>query len=191
MATMTNGLHNVDLFDESILKNIDFSDNPLKIEHGLSPTNAGENLILRPLNSDDYDKGYIELLRQLTEVGDVTKEKYLERFIEMKSCKESYYIVVIEDTSTKKIIGNGTLAVEFKFIHTTAKRGRVEDIVVDKEYRKRHLGQLLVETLTKLSESVGCYKTSLDCKEQLIPFYGQFGFKREDGRNYLCKRFFN
>ena len=39
----------------------------------------------------------------------------------MKSCKDSYYIVVIEDTSTKKIIGNGTLAVEFKFIHTTAK----------------------------------------------------------------------
>ena len=39
----------------------------------------------------------------------------------MKSCKDSYYIVVIEDTSTKKIIGNGTLAVEFKFIHTAAK----------------------------------------------------------------------
>lgn len=56
-----NGLHNVDLFDESILKNIDFSDNPLKIEHGLSPTNAGENLILRPLNSDDYDKGLLSL----------------------------------------------------------------------------------------------------------------------------------
>ena len=54
-----------------------------------------------------------------------------------------------------------------------------------------YVNHRLVETLTKLSESVGCYKTSLDCKEQLIPFYGQFGFKREDGRNYLCKRFFN
>ena len=54
-----------------------------------------------------------------------------------------------------------------------------------------YLNHRLVETLTKLSEAVGCYKTSLDCKEQLIPFYGQFGFKREDERNYLCKRFFN
>ena len=54
-----NGLQNVDLFDGSILTSIDFSDNPLKTEHGLSPTNAGENLILKPLNSDDYDKGLL------------------------------------------------------------------------------------------------------------------------------------
>ena len=44
----------------------------------------------------------------------------IERFMEMKSCKNSYYIVVIEDVSTKKIVGSGTLAVELKYIHRAA-----------------------------------------------------------------------
>ena len=44
----------------------------------------------------------------------------LERFAEMKSCKGSYYIVVIEDISKGRIIGSGTLAVEMKYIHKAA-----------------------------------------------------------------------
>ena len=38
----------------------------------------------------------------------------------MKSCKGSYYIVVIEDVVTKRIVGSGTLAVELKYIHRAA-----------------------------------------------------------------------
>jgi len=35
----------------------------------------------------------------------------------MADCKNSYYIVVIEDTNTNLVIGSATLAVEQKFIH--------------------------------------------------------------------------
>lgn len=38
----------------------------------------------------------------------------------MKACKDCYYIVVIEDILTKKIVGSGTLAVELKYIHRAA-----------------------------------------------------------------------
>jgi len=186
-----NGIGNHDLFDKSLLDTIDFSNNPLYLQYGVNPSNVGESLILRPLNTEDYDKGYLELLTQLTIVGDISREKYLERFADMKSCKGSYYIIVIEDVSTKKIVGSGTLAVELKYIHRAALRGRIEDIVVDQNYRKRHLGRLLVDTLTILSENIGCYKTSLDCREGLIPFYNQSGFAKEEDRNYLCRRFFN
>eukprot|EP00794_Sanderia_malayensis_P020229 gene20229-22205_t len=167
-----NGLCNVDLFDRAIIYDIDFSQSHLKLKNGLSPTCVGEGLIMRPLNSDDYDKGYLDLLKQLTEVGEISKEKFL-------------------DMSCGKVIASGTMAVEYKFIHRNASRGRVEDIVVDSKYRRRHLGQLLVETLTLLSKKIGCYKTSLECTENLIPFYNQFGFDREGGRTYLCQRFFN
>lgn len=186
-----NGYHNVELFDGSILETIDFSKSPLKQKYGLTPSHAGEGLTMRPLRSDDYNKGYLDLLGQLTEVGDISQEKFLEQFHRMKNCKNNYFVIIIEDVSNNKIVASGTLAVEHKFIHRTASRGRVEDIVVDKDYRRKHLGQLVVETLTSLSEVVGCYKTSLECTENLIPFYGLFGFNREEGRNYLCKRFFS
>ncbi len=38
----------------------------------------------------------------------------------MNNCKNTYYVIVIEDVTTNKIVANGTLAVEYKFIHTTA-----------------------------------------------------------------------
>ena len=38
---------------------------------GLSPASPGEGLRLRPLCMEDYDRGYLQLLGQLTTVGEV------------------------------------------------------------------------------------------------------------------------
>ena len=32
---------------------------------------------MRPLNTGDYERGFLKLLEQLTNVGDVTKEMFL------------------------------------------------------------------------------------------------------------------
>ncbi len=40
--------------------------------------------LIRPLSVSDYDHGYIELLRQLTECGKITYEEFQKRFYEMK-----------------------------------------------------------------------------------------------------------
>lgn len=109
----------------------------------------------------------------------------------MRSCAGTYYLIVLEDTKLEKIVASGTLIVEQKFIHEAAVRGRIEDIVVDNSCRGKKIGKLIVETLILLSERLGCYKTSLECKDPLLTFYTQFGLKREDNQNYLCKRFFH
>ena len=31
---------------------------------------------MRPLNTEDYDRGFLKLLEQLTKVGDVSKEMF-------------------------------------------------------------------------------------------------------------------
>lgn len=42
---------------------------------------------------------------------------FVGRYAEMKSCPNTYYTTVIEDTFQNKIIGAATLVVEQKFIH--------------------------------------------------------------------------
>ena len=39
------------------------------------------------------------------------------RFIQMKNCPGTYYVTVIEDLDTNRIIGAASLIVEYKFIH--------------------------------------------------------------------------
>lgn len=125
----------------------------------------------------------------------------------------SYYIIVIEDTSSGKIIATATLVVEQKFIHNCAlvcllniflmiqfwktikinnllQRGRLEDVVVNNKYRGKHLGKLVINVILQLAIYLRCYKLSLDCKDNLIPFYESLGFKREpNNANYLNMRF--
>jgi len=180
------------MFDRQLLQEVDLSKGECRLhECGLSVENPGDNLVLRPLCSDDYDKGFLTLLKQLTVVGDFTKELFLKRFHAMRSCPGTYFIIVVEDTELEKIVACGTLVVEQKFIHEIAVRGRLEDIVVDDSCRGRKIGKLIVETLMLLGERLGCYKTSCECKDPLLSFYKQFGLKLEDKQNYLCKRFFH
>lgn len=150
-----------------------------------------DGLIIRPLKSGDYDRGFLQLLTQLTEVGSISREQFLNRFHMMKTTG-SYYIIVIEDASTGKVIATATLVVEQKFIHNCALRGRLEDVVVSNKYRGKHLGKLVVKAVLQLSRYLRCYKLSLDCKDHLIPFYESLGFKREPSNaNYLNMRFHN
>lgn len=50
--------HTVPMFDGQLLKEVDLSKGECRLhECGLSIDSLGDNLVLRPLCSDDYDKG--------------------------------------------------------------------------------------------------------------------------------------
>ena len=178
------------LFNPDLLRQVDLSECMCTTLYGLSVMNPGENLLVRPLQRDDFDKGYIDVLKQLTRVGDITKERYEAQFDAMKSCSGIHYIVVVEDKADGIIVGSTSLIVERKFVHNAALRGRIEDVVIDKGYRGKHLATLLLDLVTKLSEHLGCYKTSLDCKPALESFYGRFNYKKEDPI-YMLQRFYD
>ncbi|XP_034941392.1 probable glucosamine 6-phosphate N-acetyltransferase [Chelonus insularis] len=151
--------------------------------------NDENGLLVRPLRLSDYEKGFIQLLEQLTDVGGVTKEQFSNRFLSMKT-SGGHYVVVVEDLNKGIIVGSATLVVEQKFIHNCALKGRVEDVVVYLPYRKQKLGKLLVETVTQLARRLRCYKLSLDCRDHLIKYYEKLGFKQEPGNaNSLSVRF--
>jgi glucosamine-phosphate N-acetyltransferase len=186
----TSSLHddhkNDVIFDPNLLQSI------LKhYDNKLQGNIYNEKYLIRPLSISDYDHGYIDLLRQLTECGKITYDEFKQRFYQMKQCLNTYYILVIEDLNlNKQIIGTATLVCEKKFIRQLAIRGRIEDVVVDNRYRGQQLGKLLVDLLTKFArEKCDCYKISLECKDDLVKFYQQFGYDHEEKQNYLCQRF--
>lgn len=187
MAEYNSSDSNV-LFDDTALRTLNCSDCSFAKDHGLSYPEVGKGLRARPLEKSDYDKGYLELLSQLTKVGSYSKQKYESHFDAAKQMTGCHYIVVVEDTEIARVVANATLIVEKKFIHGAVNRGRIEDVVVDKDYRKLKLGSFLLELLTVLSGELGCYKVTLDCKPEVEGFYQKFGYVNE-GQLFLTKRY--
>lgn len=73
---------------------------------------------IRSLRQSDYNHGFLDVLRVLTTVGDVTEEQWKERYTWMSTQgKGGYYLLVIEDSSRaekERIVGTGALIVERK-----------------------------------------------------------------------------
>lgn len=178
------------LYCPEILLRLDFSKSPAKFNPPISAAQPGEEwMVVRPLQRADYDKGFLQLLSQLTSTGNITRKQFDERFTQMKSAG-GYYVTVIEDKRISKIIGAATLTIEQKFIHNCSVRGRLEDVVVNDTYRGKQLGKLIVVTVSLLAQELGCYKMSLDCKDKLIKFYETLGYKLEPGNsNAMNMRF--
>nr|XP_027204493.1 glucosamine 6-phosphate N-acetyltransferase-like [Dermatophagoides pteronyssinus] len=171
----------INIYDEKIL------DEAYKID---SKVSIKDNFRIRPLAQNDYEYGFLTVLSQLTEVGDVSRERFDEIFDKMKT-NGCYYVTVIEDLETNQIAGSATLFTEYKFIHGGGLRARIEDVVVDNKYRGQNLGVALVQTLKSLSKVLNCYKLTLDCNDRMISWYQKyFAFQIEEGRsNFLTIRF--
>lgn len=190
--------YDISLFDTRIFKRIRFDDfltntegiKLIKMNGSEYVYDLGNNLIMRSLKIDDFDRDYLKLLEQLDVFcDDISKERFEDRFFDMKSCLNTYYVIVIEDLSTNKVIGSATLINEQKFINNISSRGRIEDIVVDEKYRGNHLGKLLLDFLIDICKIIGCSMLSVECDDDLKSFYQQFQFKVEFGQNFLIRRF--
>ncbi|XP_015227067.1 glucosamine 6-phosphate N-acetyltransferase [Cyprinodon tularosa] len=177
------------LFDPSLLQELDWNSNTVSFSPPISPSSPGDDLLLRPLCTADFNKGFFEVLSQLTKTGDVTPEQFVSKFKHMKTTGD-YYVVVVEDTNLGQIIATATLIIEHKFIHSCAKRGRIEEVVVSDVCRGKQLGKLLVSTLTLLSKKLNCYKITLECSPKNKPFYQKFGYSASD-ETYMQCRFFD
>lgn len=67
---------------------------------------------LRALLKADFDSGFLDCLRVLTTVGDITRDEFEGQYERMEK-QEGYYIVVIEDEEAV-VVATGALIVERK-----------------------------------------------------------------------------
>ena len=142
---------------------------------------ASEEFIPRRLERSDYDKGYLELLGQLTEVGNVTRSQFNVAFDTMK-LNPLNATFVIEDKSKELIIGCITVLIEQKFTHQCSRVGHIEDVVTDSNYRGKGLGKLIVDYAVNYGKQNGCYKVILDCSDKNVPFYQRCGFQKKENQ---------
>ncbi|KAF1851848.1 glucosamine 6-phosphate N-acetyltransferas-like protein [Cucurbitaria berberidis CBS 394.84] len=136
-----------------------------------------EGYSCRPLEKKDYHNGFLDVLRVLTTVGDITEDQWNERYEWMSRRNDEYFLLCVIDSSNT-IVGTGALIAERKFIHNLGLVGHIEDIAVAKDQQGKKLGLRIIQALDFVAEKVGCYKTILDCSEANEGFYVKCGFKR-------------
>ncbi|ESQ41554.1 hypothetical protein EUTSA_v10014892mg [Eutrema salsugineum] len=132
-------------------------------------------LKIRRLEISDKRKGFMELLGQLTVIGQVTDEEFDRRFEEISSYGDDHLICVIEEEASGRIAATGSVMIEKKFLRNCGKVGHIEDVVVDSGFRGKQLGKRVVEFLTDHCRSMGCYKVILDCSVEKKVFYEKCG----------------
>ena len=137
------------------------------------------NIKIRDIVESDIDNGFLESLDNLRTVSNLNKET--DKEILKKIIANSDHIIKVAEIDGK-IVGSTTLLIEQKFIHEGGKVGHIEDVVVSKEFEGRGIGMKLVVSLLEKAKMINCYKTILDCKEDLIPFYERIGFKKESNQ---------
>jgi len=133
--------------------------------------------MFRDLKSEDYNKNYLALLEQLTEVNP-EKIKFDDFSNFVNNLNYDHRIIVIEINN--KIVASGTLLIENKVIHGLSKVGHIEDIVVDNKLRGVGLGKDIINYLSNLANLENCYKVILNCKESNCGFYEKCGFEKKE-----------
>ena len=139
-------------------------------------------IIIREIEENDLEKGFLETLDFLRKASDIDKNKAKEILEKIKQNPDHIIHVAVDDN---KIVGSTTLLVEQKFIHDGGLVGHIEDVVVRKDYEGKGIGIKLVMSMLERAKEKNCYKTILDCKDDVKQFYERIGFKHEsNGMRY-------
>jgi len=132
------------------------------------------DLIIRELRKEDLWNGFLISLDSLRKTSNIDKNKANTIFDKINSNQD--HIVVVAELDGV-VVGAATLLIEQKFIHDGGIVGHVEDVVVDKKFQGQKIGGSIIKYLLKYAKNQGCYKTILDCTDEVKLFYEKIGFK--------------
>jgi len=132
------------------------------------------DLTIRKLQKEDLTNGFLQTLDSLRQTSNTDKKIIEKTFEKINSNQDQLTIVALLEG---KVVGATTLLIETKFIHNGGKVGHIEDVVVNKKYQKKGIGEKMIKYLLRYAKEQGCYKTILDCVDDVKPFYEKLGFK--------------
>ena len=133
-------------------------------------------LIIRKIIESDLENGFLESLDSLRKASNLEQssaKNILKNILE----NENHVIHVAELDG--EIVGSTTLLIEPKFIHQGGFVGHIEDVAVKKEFEGQGIGMKLVLSLLDVAKERKCYKTILNCEDELVSFYEKIGFRQK------------
>ena len=90
-----------------------------RMEQEILLSQTDDDFVFRYLQREDYGRGIMNVLGQLTVVGDVSQKDFEKQFDWMfPSHADTYFVVVIVDRNKDMVIGSATLIIEKKFLRS-------------------------------------------------------------------------
>ncbi|MCZ6584253.1 MAG: GNAT family N-acetyltransferase [Thaumarchaeota archaeon] len=140
------------------------------------------DITIRELEEKDLFNGFLESMDSLKLASNLDIEKAKEIFEKISSNSNHFIYVAILDG---RVVGSTSMLIEPKFIHDGGNVAHIEDVVVSKDYQGKGIGEMLMQSLLNLAKDNNCYKTILDCTDEVKLFYEKIGFKRNsNGMRY-------
>jgi len=130
---------------------------------------------IRQIQENDLFQGFLESLDSLRKTSDLEEDN--AKLVLKKIRSNQNHVIMVADLDGQ-IVGSITLLIEPKFIHQGGLVGHIEDVVVRSELQGKRIGEQLVNVALEYAKNHGCYKTILDCDDNVKPFYEKIGFKR-------------
>ncbi len=113
-------------------------------------------------------------------VGDNFREEYFEKTIEeVKKCNGKILLFKENERIVGLVVGIVNNDEEIRFDFKAPKRGRITELVVAKEYRDKHIGKKLLDSMKEYLKSIGCEKIMIAVfgyNENAIKFYEKNGY---------------
>jgi glucosamine-phosphate N-acetyltransferase len=127
---------------------------------------------IRLLEKNDYNKGFLELINEFTKNPIfISFENFCNYFDNISKYK---YTFILENDN--QIIGTGSCFIENKFHNNFKNVAHIEDIVINKKYRKIGYGKIIIDYILNYCNNLNCYKITLNCSNENITFYEKCGF---------------
>ena len=139
-----------------------------------------------------YDEQIKDLLVQLQQyiaymdkegyniVGNDYREKYFTKTIEeVKKCDGKILLFKENEKIVGLIVGLINNDATEKYDFKAPKRGRITELIVDKEYSGKQIGKQLLDAMKEYLKSVGCEKILIEVfayNENALKFYKKNGY---------------
>lgn len=119
------------------------------------------------------------LYKQLTTVSGLSQAD-LNTFYKKTFASNNYiYVgVLMQNKTTLELVGIATILIEHKLSRGISTVAHIEDIVIDNQHGYQGLGTRLIQYCVDTASKLGCYKTTLYCREELKKFYKKSGFTK-------------
>lgn len=136
-----------------------------------------KKVIIRLLQKDDINNGLFEVLSQLTHAPALNREIFDAIFDQ----QENLWIrptLVAADCESGQVVGTASAMIQHKFLRGGRPSGYIDDVVVDKNERGRHIGLRLIDKLVQFCDLEDWYKVVLDYSSHNISFYERCGLQK-------------